>query len=218
MNSRKLRILIVVFFTLVLPFLITFCLHTGKNHYKNLPFLGPKKVNKAGDTSYHKIQPFSLTDHEGKKISYKKDLKDKFFVAHFFYTDCPDHCPEIMRKLKSINEKYQDLNDFKILSFSVKPSEEDVESLKQFSEKIGAKGDKWHFLTGNKQEIRRLAKEDFLLTIDERTSPKNNNQIAHSDLFVLVDKKRRIRGFYKGTKREAFKKLKDEIVVLSVEE
>ncbi len=216
-NFKKIRVIVVIFLAFLLPFLVTFCLHTGKNHYKKLPILGPKQV-KNNDTVYHKIRPFILTSHKGEKINYKEDLRDKILLVHFFYTDCPDHCMELIRKLQSLNYKYQDLKDFKILSISLKPNYDDVQKLRDFVNKNGINDEKWLLMTGNEAKIQDLAINDFLITVNRTKNTSTEGEIEHGDQFILVDKERRIRGFYKGTKREDYKKLKDEIVVLSEEE
>lgn len=216
-NVSRIRIIVVIFLAFLLPFLVTFCLHTGKNHYQKLPILGPKNF-KDGDTTFHKIRPFELTSHKGKVINYKEDLTNNILLVHFFYTDCPDHCPELIRKLQSLNYKYQDLNDLEIISISLNPDQDNVQKLKDFSKKTDINDHKWHLLTGDEAKIHDIATEDFLISVNEKTTTNGKGQIEHGDQFILVDKERRIRGFYKGTKREDYKKLKDEIVVLSEEE
>ena len=219
-KNRKVKTALVIFFTLGFPVLLTFCLKTGENHYKKLPVLGPKKVSESGDTIYHKVRPFTLTNQKGKTVNLKDDLEGDFLLVHFFHTDCSKHCPEIFRKLKSVHEQYKSLKNFKILSITLDPQNDSREKLQDFADKMDISSSNWHFLRGSKASVYNLANNSFLVPVSEKASEANpaEKEIHHSDLMVLVDKKHRIRGYYKGTKSGDFKKLKDEIIVLSVTE
>ena len=210
----KLKI-IILFITLGLPVVLTFCLHQGDNHYQQLPVLGPKKVDENGDTTYHSVSHFKLKRLDGKTFSSKEDLEGDFYLIHFFYTNCSDHAPNIFRKLKVIDQKYQDLDNFQMASVTLRPSQDSIKQLKQFKQELDINSEKWQFLTGNKSKIKNLAREELLITVNEQT-PKSS-EMEHSDLFILVDQKQRIRGYYKASDQEAFKKLKDEILVLKEE-
>jgi protein SCO1/2 len=55
----------------------------------------------------------------------------------------------------------------------------------------------WQLITGEKKEIYKLARKSFMVVATDGDGGPND--FIHSELFVLVDKEKRIRGFYNGT-------------------
>ncbi|GFR80709.1 methylenetetrahydrofolate reductase [Elysia marginata] len=92
--------------------------------------------------------------------------------------------------------------------------EEDTPKLlKQYAEKHGAIPGKWNLLTGGKAQIYDLARKSYLVA----KKGKDKGDFIHTENIVLVDKKKRIRGFYNGTKEEEVKKLIADISILGKE-
>jgi protein SCO1/2 len=52
-------------------------------------------------------------------------------------------------------------------------------------------------VTGDKKEIYKLARKSFLVTATDGDGGPED--FIHSELLILVDKQKRIRGFYNGT-------------------
>jgi protein SCO1/2 len=97
-------------------------------------------------------------------------------------------------------------------SFSVTPEIDSVEVLKKYAIEKGVNDRKWNLMTGDKKQIYNLARKSFLVV-------KNNPQMGshdmiHTENFVLVDKEKRIRGFYDGTKMEEMNKIISDIKIL----
>ena len=69
--------------------------------------------------------------------------------------------------------------------------------------------------TGPKTHIYDLARKNYFAVLDEGDGGEND--FIHTEQFVLIDKERRIRGFYDGTKLEDMEKLKKDIVILKKE-
>ena len=55
-----------------------------------------------------------------------------------------------------------------------------------------------------------LQNGDKILSVDE-------NDFIHTEQFVLIDKERRIRGFYDGTEKEDMNTIKNDIAILKRE-
>jgi protein SCO1/2 len=69
--------------------------------------------------------------------------------------------------------------------------------------------DKWHFVTGGQEDIFKIAQTSYFATaLADDTEPDG---FIHSGAFLLVDKERRIRGKYDGTKEEDVNRLLDDI-------
>jgi protein SCO1/2 len=178
-----------------------------------LPVYGEKKAEN-GDTVYHHIGSFSFTNQFGEKIS-DKTVKNKIYVADFFFATCQSICPVMSTNLKDVQKAFLDDDSLLILSHSVNPMHDTVQVLNDYGLTYGAKKGKWHLLTGNKKEIYDLAKDSYLVNaIQDDGSPEG---FLHSELFILVDKQGRIRGMYDGTDKASIAKLIEDIKLLKKE-
>ena len=159
---------------------------------------------------YHKISDFSLTNQNGETIS-EQFYDNKIYVADFFFTTCPTICPIMTENMFYIQEKT--INEKILLaSFSVTPKIDSVAQLKKYAIKKGVDDKKWNLLTGDKKEIYELARKSYLVAKDDGDGGKYD--MIHTENFVLIDKERRIRGFYDGTNIEEMDKLLDDIKIL----
>jgi protein SCO1/2 len=208
---RKSLILILI---LLVPSLAYLVLTTGKHNIKKLQYFGPKSLAANGkDTIYHTIPAFSLIDQDGNPFG-DKDLNNKIYVANFFFTSCPTICPKMQTLMKKIQDTddFKKLNDFKLVSFTVDPDNDTPEKLKEFSNLIKAEKNRWHFLTGNRDSIYDLAYKGFMVNAME--DKKADGGFLHSDIMLLIDKEKRVRGIYEGTSYKDVKRLIDEAKVL----
>jgi protein SCO1 len=198
----KLLVLSVIF--------ITSC----NNHPKLvLPVMGPK-TEKNGDTLYHQIGSFKFTNQFGEEVS-NATVQNKIYVADFFFATCQSICPVMSGNLKDVQKEFENDPAFLILSHSVNPLHDTVNVLKNYGETYGAKKGKWHLLTGNKKQIYDLAKSSYLVNALEDDGSEEG--FLHSELFLLVDTKGRIRGMYDGTDKAAIAKLIADIKLLKTE-
>jgi len=213
MSKRKQLTFFVLFLIIVLPVIITIFLKTGKNVYRPLPYIGFKYEKAPGDTAYQSIYDtfpdFELTDQAGRKTG-AKDLKGKIFAVDFIFTTCPNICPVMTSNLKSVQEEYMNDNDVRMVSISVDPEHDIVDSLASYAKKFDINKDKWFLLTGDRKYIYKLMSEKgFLITRPE-------TPLAHSEIVELIDKEGHIRGQYKGTNPMEIDKLIEDIHALQV--
>lgn len=162
---------------------------------------------------YHTIADFSLVNQNGKTIT-QDDYKDKIYVADFFFTTCQTICPIMTDHMVEIQKKLKDDHEVLLLSHTVTPEIDSVPQLKKYALEKGVDDAKWNLVTGDKKEIYDLARKSYLAAKDV---PFSENDLVHTENFVLVDKKKRIRGFYDGTDPEAIKALLHDIKVLEME-
>lgn len=161
----------------------------------------------------HRTLPFKLVNQYGDTIT-EKDLKGKIYVADFFFTVCPDICKDMAAQKRRLQEALKADDDFVIVSHSVTPVYDSVPVLYEYGERHGAIRGKWHLLTGPKQEIYRLARQSYFAVLDEG-GKGDENDFIHTENFVLVDKKNRLRGFYDGTNPAEVDQLIEDINLLA---
>jgi len=159
---------------------------------------------------YHRISDFSLLNQNGNNIT-QEDYKNKIYVADFFFTTCPDICPIMTGNMLYLQENLKDTNVM-LASFSVTPKIDTVEVLKEYSTLKGVDDSRWNLMTGDKKQIYDLARKSYLVA-KAITDGKNHGMI-HTENFVLVDRDKRIRGYYDGTNIEDMNKLLDDIQIL----
>lgn len=181
-----------------------------------LPIIGEKKLaGKDGtDTIYHTVQPFSFINQFHDTIT-EKTINNKIYVADFFFASCQSICPKMSSQLVHLQTAFKDDNDVLILSHTVNPSHDTVEVLNGYAQSYGAIKNKWHFLTGNKKAIYDMARYSYLVNALEDDGSVEG--FLHSELFILVDKQKRIRGMYDGTDSVAVVKLISDIKLLKDE-
>lgn len=149
------------------------------------------------------LPDFALTERTGETLRLA-DLAGKVWVADFFYTTCPGPCPMMSSRLSEVQKALGDEPGVRLLSISVDPEKDTPEVLKQYAERFKA-GDRWYFLTGQKDAIYGLARDAFKLPVAE--APTEGGLITHSTRLVLVDKTGTVRGFYEGADENGVKDL-----------
>ncbi len=162
---------------------------------------------------YHTIADFSLTNQNGKTVT-QNTYKDKIYIADFFFTTCQTICPIMTDHMLEIQEKLKDDDDVLLLSHTVTPEIDSVAQLKKYALEKGVNDAKWNLVTGEKKQIYDLARKSYLAAKDV---PYEEFDLIHTENFVLVDKKRRIRGFYDGTDPRAIQNLLQDLKTLKRE-
>ena len=165
-------------------------------------------------TKDHTIADFELTNQNGEKIT-NKNYKDKIYVADFFFTRCQTICIAMAYNMSELQDFYKNDDDILFLSHSVTPVIDSVAALKEYADRKGVIDGKWNITTGAKTHIYELARKSYFAVLDEGTGDEND--FIHTEQFVLVDKEKRIRGYYDGTEKEDMKKLKKDILLLKEE-
>ena len=188
---------------------------------KTLPIYNPADVNpELVDSTiqyvskYHTIADFSFTNQNGKTIT-QKDYEGKIYVADFFFTTCGTICPKMTSNLEEVQKAIINNPKVMLLSHTVFPEVDTVEALKAYAIKHGVVDSKWNLVTGDKKEIYAMARKSYLAV--KLGKPSELYDMVHTENFVLVDAKRRVRGFYDGTKKEDIQKLIEDINFLSNE-
>ena len=160
---------------------------------------------------YHTIADFALTNQNGKLVT-QKNYENKIYIADFFFTTCPTICPIMTKNMAGIQDKILNDENVMLLSHSVTPDIDSVPQLKKYALEKGVKDSKWNLVTGDKQQIYELARKSYMaVKTDGDGGPYD---MIHTENFILVDKERRIRGFYDGTDSEEMEKLLSDLEIL----
>jgi len=162
----------------------------------------------------HTISDFKLINQNGKTIT-NTDYQDKIYIADFFFTRCQTICISMAYNMSELQAYYKNDGDILFLSHSVTPVIDSVSVLKEYAGKKGVINGKWNVTTGPKKHIYELARKSYFAVLDEGNGDEND--FIHTEQFVLVDKERRIRGYYDGTEKKDMQKLKEDIVLLKEE-
>ena len=179
--------------------LISSCTKTEKP----LPIFGQREVVN-GDTVYNKIANFQFVDQDSAIIT-NDTFKDQIYVSDFFFTSCRTICPIMKTQMLRVYEATADIPDVKLLSHSIDPEYDTVALLHDFANRLGVSSDRWHFVTGVKDSIYKIAQTSYFATAMEDKSEPDG--FIHSGAFLLVDKEQRLRGKYDGTKEEDVNRL-----------
>ena len=186
---------------------------------KSLPIYTPSMVNPElvdSTVQYvannHVIADFAFTNQNGKTIT-QKDYEGKVYVADFFFTTCQSICPIMTDNMVWLQDQIKNNPDVMLLSHSVTPDIDNVSVLKAYAQRKGIIDSKWNLVTGNKKSIYYIARKSYLAV--KTGKPEELYDMVHTENFVLVDQKRRVRGFYDGTKLEEVKKLLEDIKFLT---
>lgn len=211
-GTKKAALLIIL---LVFPCAVYLLLRTGTNHYKALPYLGERELAPNGkDTIYHSISDFKLVDQQGDTITHAA-VDSCMYVADFFFVRCPNICPTMTKQMLRVHDRFQVLKDLKLLSFTVNPEGDSVPVLAAYAKERNIDPKKWHFLTGDKKQIYSLARHDYL--VNAMQGDGGPDDFIHSELLVLIDKQKHIRGFYDGTSVKSVDSLIEDIRALRLE-
>lgn len=163
---------------------------------------------------YHTIGDFELFNQNGDTIT-QDSYQDKIYIADFFFTTCVTICPIMTDHMLQIQEKIKDDPEIFLLSHTVFPKTDSVSVLKRYALEKGVRDEKWNLVTGNKKEIYDLARKSYLASKSDGDGGAYD--VIHTENFVLIDKDKRIRGFYDGRDTEAIKNLMEDLKILKAE-
>tara|TARA_B100000767_G_C19564407_1_gene450479 strand:- start:108 stop:737 length:630 start_codon:yes stop_codon:yes gene_type:complete len=202
-------------FIYLIIFLFNSCDQVSK---KQLPIFNPTDFNsKLVDKSVrkisknHTVRDFNLINQNGANIT-SEDYQNKIYVVDFFFTRCPSICPIMTDNMLQIQKEFIKNNDIMLLSISVTPELDNVEVLKNYAVEKGVIDAKWNITTGSKKHIYELARKSYFAVLEQGDGGLQD--FIHTPNFILVDKKKQIRGIYDGTEEKEISRIIDDINIL----
>ncbi len=151
------------------------------------------------------LPDFQLVDQNSAEFT-ASDLDGSVWVTNFIFTSCQSTCPRLTGLMRDLQGDLKGSTDaVRFLSISVDPENDKPETLKAYAQKYGADESNWTFLTGEKPAVHELV-NGFRVALEE---PKKKDHaqhekheqpmdIIHTNHFVLLDKNRHIRGYYRS--------------------
>jgi protein SCO1/2 len=128
---------------------------------------------------------FSLTERSGETFD-TRALDGKVWVVTFFYTSCPGPCFRQNQALAQVQKELAG-RDIRFVSITCDPATDTPEKLREYAERFGADPKQWLFLTGKLGTIKDIAREQFLLPLDQQ---------SHSERAIVIDHAGKIRDVF----------------------
>lgn len=182
-----------------------------ENKYEKLPvYTSPS----GKDNLLTQLSSFNFVNQDGRKLN-SNDWNNKILVVDFFFTHCPSICPKMTKSLKQVSDNFKNDTLIQLVSFTVDPESDSSTQLKKYAARFDINSKHWNFITGDKKDIYKLARNGFAMVATDGDGGPDD--FIHSDKIVLTDAKKNIRGYYEGTNADEIKKLITDIKKLENE-
>ena len=191
--------------------ILVFALTLFSCETRRLPIYGNHEPTENGDTIFHSIGTFQFINQDSLTVS-EEIFAGKIYVADFFFINCPEICPNMTAQMNRVYKKFEENPNVLLLSHSIDTRNDSVPALKSYAEKLGVPTKKWHFVTGERDQIYQLAKEKYYISTMEDANAEGG--YLHNQKFILIDQKGRIRGYYTGTEKEDVDRLMVDMELL----
>jgi len=168
---------------------------------------------KASDTTSPTIQKgepaarFKLTDQEGNQFD-SATLKGKVWMGSVFFANCPGPCFRENQAIADILREIDDPN-FIAVSLTCDPDNDTPAALAHYADRFEADPQRWKFLTGDMDVIKRVGTKTFLLPVEIG---------VHSERGAVFDRQGRLRGSYHLLQEDRVNRLKKLIRDVLAEE
>lgn len=204
--------------SMILVFVLAYFSYNYFFHKVTLPIYNPSNFNPElvdkslhNKSKAHTVSDFELINQNGKVIT-QKTYKDKIYVTDFFFTRCGSICPIMTDNMAKIQNEFINDNDVMLLSLSVTPEIDSVSVLRDYANSKGVIDAKWNVTTGNKKHIYNLARKSYFAVLE--SGDGGLQDFIHTPNFILIDKKKQIRGIYDGTDKNEIERIINDINVL----
>jgi protein SCO1/2 len=153
---------------------------------------------------------FSLTDRTGRNVA-RPELAGKILVVDFLYTSCSLTCPVVNKCMAQIQELTTNRPDVKLVSLTVDPRDDTVDTLEKYGECFGADTNRWLLLTGDKTTLYELIGKSFLAQSQDDPFNYMPGNFTHTERIALVDSHGNLHGFFDGLNENTAAAVVEEI-------
>lgn len=153
------------------------------------------------------VPDFKLTNQQGNPLGLA-DLSGKIWVADFIFTNCPTICPIMTQAMADLQSEFGTESVY-FVSFTVDPDRDTTEVLSKYASRFGADEQRWHFLTGEKDTIYKIANDGFKLAAHQ-----HGDGFPHSTKFALVTPDGKVHDYYDSRFKPAIMRLRSDIRTL----
>ncbi len=179
-----------------------------------LPIIGNIDITESGDTLYHQVPDFQFVNQDNQPVT-NATFANKAYIVDFFFISCPTICPKVKKQMLRVYDRFEKADNLILLSHSIDTKYDTVERLKQYASNLEVKTEKWHFVTGDKDEIYDIADDYFSVAIENPEAPGG---FDHSGRLILVDKNRHVRAFCDGTDAADVTEFMEDVALLLAEQ
>jgi protein SCO1/2 len=179
-----------------------------------LMVLDPVSVTATGSTATSaasapvedggRLPEFSLMDHRGAPFT-RRQLTGRVSIADFIFTRCAGQCPMMHDRMRKVARALAGEAELQLLSFSVDPAHDTLETLAAFAGTVTGGEARWRFITGDERAVAELAGKGFRLAAGGEGSVEE--PITHSTRLVLIDRGGHVRGYYDAADADATDRL-----------
>lgn len=166
----------------------------------SLPYYGSgsvaQNVSDCEALGIEAVSQFSFSNQEGAIVD-QDFVKNKIWVANYFFTHCPSICPRMSTNMADLQKQFAKEEDIRFISFSCDPERDSVSLLKEYADRYHINSAQWQLATGNKTELYRFARKQLQIVATDGDGGEGD--FIHSQNFVLIDKNGFVRGYYDGT-------------------
>lgn len=142
-----------------------------------------------------RIREFSLVDQDGAELR-SEALRGRIWIASFFFTSCTSICPMLTHHVANLHRRLGDAPEVRFVSFSVDPDVDTTARLTEYARRYDADLARWTFVTGPREDVRRVVVEILRSTMGDRVELRAGYDIPHSGALLLVDGEGVVRGEY----------------------
>jgi protein SCO1/2 len=195
----------------IVPVIAYALMNWYENKYDKLPVYTSPSGN---ENLLTQLSSFNFVNQDGRKLN-SNDWNNKILVVDFFFTHCPSICPKMTKSLSKVSENFKNDTLIQLASFTVDPESDSSAQLKKYAARFDIDTKHWNFITGEKKDIYKLARNGFAIVATDGDGGPDD--FIHSDKIILTDSKKNIRGYYEGTNADEIKKLITDIKKLENE-
>jgi protein SCO1/2 len=200
---------LILFSLLFIILLLTSSACGGNKQQKSLPYIGHYEI--VNDKKiYPIIRDFSFKDQDSSLVS-KTTFNNKIYIADFFFINCPTICPKVKAQMKRVYDHFEKEDRLMFLSHSIDTKYDTIPALKKYQTKLGVDGNKWKFVTGEKDSLYAIAADYFSVAKEDKEAPGG---FDHSGRLLLIDKNFHVRSFCDGTDPDSVNDFIKDIEIL----
>ena len=156
------------------------------------------------------LNDFALTNQSNKVITVD-DFRGKVWVADIIFTRCPGPCRRMTKDMARLTDLWPKDADVRFVSLTSDPEYDTPAILTRYAAEFKADPDRWHFLTGTKEQIVEAAR-NFKFVRDEKKENEResiNDLFIHSTTFMIIDKRGQIRAVVETDQPDALTRARE---------
>lgn len=145
---------------------------------------------------FRTVPDFSLLAKDGSVVD-QTVLDNRWTVAFFGYTYCPDVCPITLQVMKEVvNSLEADENDpMQVAFFTVDPKRDTVERMNEY---VSFFDPSFHGITGELTDVLNLTRElGIVASFTANDQDPENYLVDHTASMLLIDPQRRVRAKFR---------------------